>query len=157
MTENAAQRLIRRNVARGAELLDKQRRGWWRRIRLRDLHLDDARQCVLGQDFSRMFQRLAIPDGYGGQEAVIGGDAVWSPYGYGLKRLGIRGTGVSYGFDIPSSERVLQKLGYNGAAEFMRIAWADEVAARRRKVRATWPSSQKPILPAHILHRRAVA
>lgn len=141
--ELSAHRTIRRNVARGAALLDSKRRGWWRRVTLRDLDLSDPHACLLGQDFSKVFQRLSIEDGYGGSEAVIGRTAVYSPYSYGLKKLGIRGSGISYGFDIPQSRRVMEQIGENGAWEYLKECWANEVADRRRRVRASWPSSRK--------------
>lgn len=42
---------IRESVARGVRLLDKARDGWWRRIDLDDLAMDDCMSCVLGQLF----------------------------------------------------------------------------------------------------------
>lgn len=141
--ELSSHRTLRRNVARGAALLDSRRRGWWRRVTLRDLDLSDGNVCLLGQDFSKVFQRLSIEDGYGGREAYVNGQFCTSPYVLGLKKLGIRGSGITYGFDIPSSQRIMDQLGDNGAWEFLKVCWADEIAARRRRARANWPSSRK--------------
>jgi hypothetical protein len=81
---------VAERVARGAALLDEGVPGWAERIDLTELELASCYSCVLGQLFALEYD---AEDG--------------SPFGAGIKALGIEGSvrgPVWYGFDGASIE-----------------------------------------------------
>lgn len=53
----------RARAAAGAALLDRLVPGWWRRIRLRPLDINDCKECITGQlfgDYDRGLEKLHL-------------------------------------------------------------------------------------------------
>ncbi len=51
-------------VARGTRWLDKNKPGWWRRVKVRELDMGDECRCVLGQAFERGAREAIESSGY---------------------------------------------------------------------------------------------
>lgn len=146
---------LRENVERGAAMLDGNRPGWWKRINLERLMLEDCHRCVLGQ--------LTGDYGSGEADLLVG----WIPP-YACGRYDVM---VSFGFQAAAwqSEDIA----------IWRGVWCEVILARRKneqskrgdelrckrnpmreELATTEPSSRRPFAavarPATSRRRRAL-
>lgn len=102
-------------VARGVALLDDKRPGWWQKIDVAELEMDDCSQCVLGQLFQRATNSVSVLE-YG------------RAYGDGLGALGIV-DGREFGFDL-SEVDFNNPRAYPERWDALRELWVEVIKRR---------------------------
>jgi hypothetical protein len=146
---------VRPQVQAGAKLLDEKYPGWHKRIRIRDLHLEDGSACVLGQVFTGRLKQGWPKEGEG--EQYYGG--ISALFGDKVRNL----TEANHGFVLPVSlERWSDRVADSGAyllveeatgTSVMQFAWEHLTAVwieeiKRRKERDKKAADRKRLASA---------
>jgi hypothetical protein len=113
---------IRRAASRGAAWLDMNVPGWSRKIKRRQLQMENGTYCILGQiDEANILGYDNDPDNGRGYE-------------HALRQLGITEDAKAerLGFILPVTAEGVNGAQYDEAYEFLTEAWRDELKARPR-------------------------